>query len=280
MVSRSNWSVKIGCFFFVFARMCAYVACTCRICGLQPARISSTFASQIEWRKMNWKVLIGLAAGAAGLLYYKKQLDAEYEAASKRFDEERQQYLDEIAAREEIINPNGTATQPPVSIIGSVTMGGYTLNQLQIDLDIKNYGSYDVELGDWRSVLTVGDIESSRVFPSNLIKVVIPAGKTKTIRFYARGDQAFPGIYDHVIRGLGIDKLQKGLHIEAKDVPASLDIEVLWYWKGGKEEARFYDVPCSFDWPYAAWVPGRKEGYNAGREKQQKMNPSYWTENK
>lgn len=229
---------------------------------------------------MNWKLAIGLIAGAAGLWYYKKQLDAEFEGKSKAFDEERQDYLDELAAKDKIINPNGSANQPPVSIVGSVTMGGYTLNQLEVNLDIKNNSSYEVILGDWRSVLTVGGVESTRVFPSNLLKVSIPANSTKSIRLYARGDMAFPRVYDEVIRGLGIDKLTRGLHISADKMPASLDVEVLWYWKGGKEEARIYNIPCSFDWPYAAWTPGAYEGYNAGREKQQKMNPSYWTENK
>lgn len=228
---------------------------------------------------MNLKSIIGILASAAGVYWYKKVLDAEYEDRVEDLNAERQAYVDEIAKKDAIINPNGSSSQPPVSIVGSVTMGGLTLNMLEICLTIKNYSTVDVDLGDWRSVLTVGGVTSLRVFPSNLIRVNIPAGQTREIRLYARGDVAYPGadVLKEVKRGLvGDSRLSKGTMIPASKRPAQLDIDVLWYWSGGQEEAHIYNVPCSFYYPYAGWTVGQWVGYNAGKENQQDKNPSYW----
>lgn len=228
---------------------------------------------------MNVKSIIGILSGAVALFWYKSALDAEYNKLKKEFDKERQEYVDEIAERDAIINPNGSVNNPPVAIVGSVTMGGLTLNMLEIELTIKNYSDVDVELGDWRCRLTVGGVVSERVIPASLLRVKIPANKTRVVRLYARGDEAFPSsaLIKEVKFGLlNGASLTKGTMIPAELTPAELDISVLWYWSGGEKEAHIFDVPCSFYYPYAGWTVGVWVGYNAGNKNQQDMNPSYW----
>lgn len=221
-------------------------------------------------------VVSGLA-----VYFYKKQVDEEYQAKLQELEDERQYYLDEIAKAESKANPNGSVDHAPLAITGSVRFGGLTLNQLEVWLNIKNYSNNSVEIGDIRSELYVGGIYSGFVKPSNIGRWVIPANSTKRIRLYARGDVAFPnGEYKNVKRALcalaGIDKIKDGTIISVDKVPAELDMDYLWYWSGGQEECSAFDVPCDFEYKFAGWTVGGYEGYNAGREKQQDANPSYW----
>ena len=230
---------------------------------------------------MSLKSIITLVASGLAVYYYKKQVDEEYQAKLQELEDERQYYLDEIAKAESKANPNGSADQAPLAITGSVRFGGLTLNQLEVWLNIKNYSNNSVEIGDIRSELYVGGIYSGFVKPSNIGRWVIPANSTKRIRLYARGDVAFPnGEYKNVKRALcalaGIDKIKDGTVISVDNVPAELDMDYLWYWSGGQEECRAFDVPCDFEYKFAGWTVGGYEGYNAGREKQQDANPSYW----
>lgn len=230
---------------------------------------------------MSLKGIITLVASGLAVYYYKKQVDEEYQAKLQELEDERQYYLDEIAKAESKANPNGSADQAPLAITGSVRFGGLTLNQLEVWLNIKNYSNNSVEIGDIRSELYVGGIYSGFVKPSNIGRWVIPANSTKRIRLYARGDVAFPnGEYKNVKRALcalaGIDKIKDATIISVDKVPAELDMDYLWYWSGGQEECSAFDVPCDFEYKFAGWTVGGYEGYNAGREKQQDANPSYW----
>lgn len=231
---------------------------------------------------MSVKSFISLLAGGVALYFYKQKIDDEYQRKQQELEDERQYYLDEIAKAESKANPNGTADQAPLAITGTVRFGGLTLNQLEVWLNIKNYGSNSVEIGDIRSELYVGGIYSGFVKPSNIGRWIIPANTTKRIRLYARGDVAFPnGEYKNVKRALcqlaGIDRIKDGTAISVNKVPAELDIDYLWYWSGGQEECTAFDVPCDFEYKFAGWTVGGYEGYNAGDQKQQERNPSYWT---
>lgn len=229
---------------------------------------------------MSIKSIIGLLAGVVGIYWYKQDLEAEYQERQKEQQRQMQALLDDIAERDKIINPNGSTNQPPVTIVGEVTMGGLTLNMLEIVLVLKNYGSVQVELKDWFCELSVGGIVSGRVFPANLSGVIIPAGQTREFRLYARGDEAFPGVYGTVKSSLaamlGQDKIKANTYIPATDSPAELDIQVLWDVEGNEREVQMFNVPCSFSWPFAGWTVGLWTGYNAGKEKQQAKNPSHW----
>lgn len=80
------------------------------------------------------------------------------------------------------------------------------------------------------------------------------------------------------ILGTGGTRVPSGTEIPASEHAAELDIAVLWNWEGGQEEAEFYNVPCSFSYPYTGWTVGKWVGYNAGSENQQEKNPSYWVQ--
>ena len=229
------------------------------------------------------KTVIGLASGALGLHYYKLNLDAQFEEQRQALEKERQAYIDELAKKDKIINPNGDANTPPVTIVGAVHMGGLTLNMVEIELTIKNTSSIQVELEDWRCELSVGGIKSLVVIPSNIAGIIIPAGQTRTFRLYARGQMPFPrGLYNSVkdaLEDMAIPPrpFKANFSLPASQKPAELDIAVLWNLEGETQEAYFYNVPCSFTYHYAGWTVGIWTGYNAGKEKQQAKNPSYWT---
>lgn len=230
---------------------------------------------------MSLKSVISLIATGAAVWFYKQSLEAEYKEKEAQLQKDREYFLDELAEAESKINPNGNSNEAPLAITGTVRFGGLTLNQLEVWLHIKNYSSNEVEIGDIRSNLWVGWKRSERVKPSNGGVWKIPAGKTLKIRLYARGDIAYPnGDHKEVKRNLcsiaGISKIKDNTVISIDKLPAELDLQYLWYWKGGYEECVVFDVPCDFEYRYAGWTVGGYDGYNAGREKQQDRNPSYW----
>lgn len=230
---------------------------------------------------MSIKGFIGLIASGVAVYFYKQQLDADYAEKQKQFEEERQYFLDELAKSEAKVNPNGSADHAPIAITGTVRFGGLTLNQLEVWLNIKNYSNHQVEIGDIRSRLWVGNMRSERVMPSNNGNLYIPAGKTVRIRLYARGDVAYPNgdhknVKSNLCRIAGISRIKAGTTIKASLAPAQLDLQYLYYWAGGQEECVAFDVPCDFEYKFAGWTVGSYEGYNAGVENQQKKNPSYW----
>lgn len=226
-----------------------------------------------------------IAAGFAFYFYSQKQKEdhkKDLEASRKEQEAEREYYDEQIKELQNKIDPNGNIHQPPVSITGEVIMGGLTLNQLEINLIIANTSKdVNVELVDWRCEISVGGIVSQRVFPSNINGIIIPKNQKRVFKLYARGDEAFPGgLYKSVKESLlniaNIASWKKGLDIPFTSRPAELDIKVLWDVEGNREETQFFNVPCSFYWPYAGWTVGGYVGYNAGKKNQQKMNPSYW----
>ena len=229
------------------------------------------------------KSIIGLVAGALALYWHKIDLDAEYQRKEKELAEERQEYLDELDKKDKIINPNGDANQPPVSIVGTVTMGGVNLNMLQIVLSIKNNSTIPVELEDWRCELYVGGYKSNAVLPATTLGITIPAGQTRDFRLYARGDVAFPyGTWKSVKNSLckiaNVGYIGAGAYIKADLIPAELDVEVVWDVEGEKQPAFIYNVPCAFSFPYTGWTVGVWTGYNAGNKAQNEASGSFWND--
>lgn len=223
-----------------------------------------------------------IAAGAVGFYLYKKDVDERI-----RKQEEDQQkiladMLDKVQEAEDKVNPNGSANQAPITMSATVKMGGITLNQLEVWLNIRNNSNAPVEIGDFRSRIFVGGVRSERVMPSNISHFIIPANKIVRVRLYARGDVAYPNNYNEVRRLLAPLCGSSGISIPnyttipLEKSPVELDIQYLWYWKGGEEECVNYDVKGDFMYRFATWTVGSYEGYNAGNKNQQQRNPSYW----
>lgn len=232
--------------------------------------------------QMDIKSIIGLVASGLAVWWYKQDLEAEYQSKLDELAEDRQYYLDEMAELEAKVNPNGSAHQAPLAITGTVRFGGLTLNQLEVELSVKNYSDHNVEIGDIQSRLWVGNIRSERVIPSNNGNWIIPAGKTVRIRLYARGDVAYPNEYKSVKENLcrlaGISKIKDKTTISLSHEPAFLDIQYLWLSSVADEECFVFDVPCDFEYKFAGWTVGGYAGYNAGNKNQQKKNPSHWVD--
>lgn len=233
---------------------------------------------------MSFGIVTLFALGAA-VYFYKKSSDiaAEYNDSVADSEEYINELLDEIEDLEDKIDPNTNEHSAPLVMTCTVNMGGLTLNQLEIWLNIRNTSESNVEIGDIRSRLFIGNIRSERVIPSNNSRYIIPAGKTVRVRLYARGDVAYPNNYNEVRRLLaplcgstGI-KIPNNTTILAAELPVKMDLQYLWYWKGGEEECFVYDVIGDFVYHNSVWTVGSYEGYNAGKENQQKANPSYWT---
>lgn len=230
---------------------------------------------------MKIRNIISLAAGAVALYFYKKSVDDTL--AEKQL--ENQQYIDMLLEQlaETQAKYGVEDADNPVTMSCTVKMGGITLNQLEVWLNIRNNTDSTVEIGDIRGRLFIGGIRSERVIPSNISHYKINANSTIRVRLYARGDVAYPNNYNEVRRALaplcgsyGV-KIPNGTVIGIEKLPVSLDLQYLWYWSGGEEECIDRDIPGEFVYKFASWTVGSTEGYNAGRENQQGKNPSYWT---
>lgn len=233
---------------------------------------------------MSLSSLIGYAAAGLAIYFYKKSADEQAGRDQDKIDHQAyiNTLLDDISDLQDIVNPNKNADGAPITVTALAVMGGLTLNQLEIWLNIRNDSTYDIEIGDMRANLFVGGIRSERVKPSNVSHYIIPAGKTVRVRFYARGNEAFPGNYLEVRRVLAEMCRSTGTKIPSNTVipvterPVELDLDYLWFVKGEKKECHLFDIPGAFEYKYAGWTVGGFEGYNAGRKNQQKLNPSYW----
>lgn len=219
---------------------------------------------------------------AAGVFFYRKKKQETEAVQAERdahIEAERQEFLNEISRLQDVINPNGS-DGAPLTFTCTARFGGLTLNQLEVWLNIKNNSDLPIEIGDIRSTIVVGGYLSERVFPANISRFIVPANSTSRIRLYARGDVAFPNNYKLVKRALctlaGLTKIKDDTNIPASKMPVMMDIDYLWFVKGNSEEQHVYDVPGDFDYKFAGWTVGSYQGYNAGRENQQKANPSYW----
>lgn len=271
------------CLYVRMARMCrvrvAYVAYHVR-------RKAVPLHRQIKREKMDIKSIIGLLVGGLFIWKYSKDSKAKITDMQQEFEDSQKQYLDYIDELEDRINPdNDNAERLPVEITADMRIGGGWLNQIEIVLHIKNVSEAEVELGDFRSRLTIGGYESQTVFPSNISTVKIPAGKTRDFILYKEDDYTFRGSHKEPYSALSMlagktDGTIPTNHIfPADQYAAELTFAFLWLWKGGKEECFVYNLPCKVTFMGNGWgVNYDWVGYNAGDQNHQKKNPSYWTQ--
>lgn len=231
---------------------------------------------------VNTILTVGLISAVGVSVYRKKreEWEKEEQLREEQRNAEREAFLNEISKLQDVINPNGGDSGAPLTFTCTARFGGLTLNQLEIWLNIKNNSNLPIEIGDIRSTIMVGGYLSDRVLPANISRFVVPANSTSRIRLYARGDVAFPNNYKLVKRALctlaGLTRIKDNTNIPASKMPVMMDIDYLWFVKGNSEEQHVYDVPGDFEYKFAGWTVGSYQGYNAGRENQQKANPSYW----
>lgn len=231
------------------------------------------------------KKIITLIATGLAAYFYKQSVDLAKQNEQEKQDHEDyvDNLLDEIDELEGKVNPNGDATQAPVIFTAEMRQGGVTLNQTEIILNCTNVSSNQVEIGDFQSHLWLAGMKSYKCMPANIGSVKIPANTTVSFRMYA---DAGIVIQEYVNCKKALNKLASGkdtsvmsagTYIPLAKQPVLLNIQYLWYWKGGETECFVYDVPGSYRWKYAGWVHGVNAGYNAAKEKDQDKNPSYWT---
>lgn len=219
------------------------------------------------------KTIIGLLSGVIGLFFYKLGLDDDYKKKLKELESDKRYYLDLIDDLEGKVNPNSDE-QMPFTIVPYVNISGGDLENIDIVLRITNNSTSLQELGDFRSTLTVGGYLFELVMPSNNKRISIAAGRTVDFHLYNGDDDPFPDdtAYE-IIKALDPLKVPKVFDIDK--YAAIMDIDFLWFWKGGNEEKHLFDVPCHLT------MYGNFEmsdvGYNAGDEDDQEDNPSLWT---
>ena len=230
--------------------------------------------------------IIGLLVG--GLFVWKFGKDSKAKLADMQdgYEKSQKQYLEYIQELEDRINPNNdNAERLPIEITADMRLGGGWLNQIEITLHIKNISEVEVELGDFRSRLTIGGYESLTVLPANTSVVKIPAGQTRDYILYKEDDYTFRGSHKEPYMALSMLSGKTDGTIPTKHIfpaelyAAELTMAFLWIWKGGQEECFVYNLPCKVTFMGNGWgVNYDWVGYNAGNKDQQKKNPSHWTQ--
>lgn len=237
---------------------------------------------------MKLSKIFGLASAALAL-YFSRQKDEVEKKYSAQLKEERKQheaYVDEILKEnkelQNIVNPNAGSYQSPVVFTATVNAGGQTLNQNEIVLNCTNTSGVQVEIGDFLCNIWIAGIKSLKIMPANITSIKIPAKSTVSFRLYAR-DQIAIQNYENVKKSLnmmcdGTNKsfMRANTYISSDRKPILLNMQYLWYFKGGEEVCYAYDIPGSYRWNSAGWTAVPKVGYNAANENHRKKNPSYW----
>ena len=229
--------------------------------------------------------IIGLLVGGLFVWKFGKDSKAKLADIQDSYEQSKEKYLEYIEELEDRINPdNDNAERLPVEITADMRLGGGWLNQIEITLHIKNLSEAEVELGDFRSRLTVGGYESLTVIPANTAIVKIPAGQTRDYVLYKEDDYTFKGSHKEPYMALSMlsgkkdGTIPKNHIFPAELYAAELTMAFLWMWKGGQEECFMYNLPCKVTFMGNGWgVNYDWVGYNAGNKNHQKNNPSYWT---
>lgn len=234
---------------------------------------------------MSLSKIIGLASAALAVYFYTKNEESSEQlvAAQKEHEKYVNQLLEENQKLEDIINPNNDVLQSPVVFSVSMRSGGQMLEQNEITLRCTNTSDNIVEIGDFQARVWVAGYMADMCVPANISRIKLNAGETKSIVLYGGYGRFFLDYVD-VKRALNIlydgkntSTMRKETFIPLSKAPVLMNMQYLWYWKGGEEECFVYDIPGSYRWKYAGWTCG-KTGYNAGNENQQKKNPSHWVD--
>lgn len=234
---------------------------------------------------MSLSKIIGLASAALAVYFYTKNEESSEQlvAAQKEHEKYVNQLLEENQKLEDIINPNNDVLQSPVVFSVSMRSGGQMLEQNEITLRCTNTSDSIVEIGDFQARVWVAGYMADMCVPANISRIKLNAGETKSVVLYAGYGRFFLDYVD-VKRALNIlydgkntSTMRMETFIPLSKAPVLMNMQYLWYWKGGEEECFVYDIPGSYRWKYAGWTCG-KTGYNAGNENQQKKNPSHWVD--
>lgn len=235
---------------------------------------------------MSFKKIIGLIASGLALYWYKQEMESSYKEDLEKQQQEHEDYIRELLKEndrlEDIVNPDGDAEHAPVVFSASMRQGGVTLNQTEITLTCTNTADYPVEIGDFQALLWIAGLKSLKCIPANVGEVKIPAKSSIDFRLYAAGGiviqdyVACKRAINRIARGKDTSVMQANTFIPLSEKPILLNLQYLWYWKGGEIECFDYDVPGSYRWKFAGWVHGSKAGYNAAKENQAENSGSYW----
>ena len=232
---------------------------------------------------MSLSKIIGLASAALAVYFYTKKEETTEQLTVER--EEHEQYVDQLLEEneklEDMINPNDNAHQSPVVFTVTMRSGGQMLEQNEIVLNCTNTSKSIVEIGDFQARIWIAGYMADMCIPANISRIKLRGGETKTFVLYGGYGRLFLDYVDVkkalnvLYDGKNTGTMRKETFIPLSKVPVLMNMQYLWYWKGGEEECFVYDIPGTYRWKFAGWTCG-KTGYNAGNENQQKRNPSHW----
>ena len=222
-------------------------------------------------------ITLGVLAFGAYKINSRNRESEEYKS---QLEDAKDKYNDLLKQNEVLINkidPNKNEHQPDITITGAMKTGGLTYTHNRIILYITNNSSIDVEIGDFKCDLYMAGFKSLLLQPANINQVVIKPGKTVEFTLYAKGGKAISNVGDVKDDYYGLIKsdtylmdlyMQRGFYIPYEYAPVELDMAFLWFWKGGYEQVRVYNVPCSFEYGGAVWTVGLPwKGYNRASSK-------------
>lgn len=233
---------------------------------------------------MNLSKIIGVASAGLAVYFYKQFADLQDE--SDREKKDREAYLNAVLREkeelEDRIDPDTNAYQSPIVFTASVRAGGQLLEQNEIILECTNPTDSIIELADFQSRIWIAGYMAELCIPSNLSSIKILPKRTVSYRLYARFGYMYRNV-GNVKRALnrlydGKDQslMRKNTFIPLSKAPVLLNIQYLWIGKGFEDKCYDYNIPGSYRWKFAGWVPGAKAGYNAADENEVERNPNAW----
>ena len=232
-----------------------------------------------------------IGGGISGLAcaWFLKDKNADVVTDVEKKLEDKDQYIEQLLEEnrrfQEQIDPNNEENAAPCSFAYTLKVGGLGFQQMEIWLSVRNNSDVEVQIGDFRGDLSIAGYSCTGVIPSNLQKITIQPKQSIRFRYYAEHEYPFQrGVYKNVRRALNalIGKsgttIKSNTTFEASLKPTKMNLEYLWYWKGGEEECRTYNIVGDLVYKYAGWAVGSHVGYDAADKHQQKKNPSHWAQ--
>lgn len=214
-------------------------------------------------------LVLGALAYGVYKIYTRKNESEDDSFYKSKYEDEKEKNADLRKENEELYNkidPNETEHQPDLVITGAMQSGGLTYTHNMFILYITNNSEIDVEIGDFKCDLYMAGYKSLLLQPANINQVVVKPGKTHAFKLYARGGRAINEVKEVNNEW---SQLDMGKNIPVEYAPVELDIAFLWFYKGGYEQVRVYNVPCSFEYKGAGWtVSAPWVGYNRAKNQE------------
>ena len=234
---------------------------------------------------MTLSEIFGLVSAGLAVYFYKKKSDVQdaYDQEVKDHEEYVEVLLNENEELEDKLDANINAYQSPIIFTATVRSGGQMLEQNEIILNCTNPTDSYVELEDLQARIWIAGYMADLVVPASISNFKIAPGKTVSFRLYARYGKLFREYVEvkrainQLYDGKNTTTMRAETFIPLSDDPVLMNIQYLWVGKGFEDECFVYNVPGSFRWKSAGWTIGNGSGYNAGDEKDQKKNPSHWS---